>query len=226
MPSPFPGMNPYFEQPGIWRGFHGLLLGEITYALTPQAAPWYFVNYETSVYIDRGNDEREFLGYADTTVAENPDATGGATGGAVSGTATLVAPVIGTVRFEAIRHTHRWLTIRDTRTREVITVIELLSPSNKLGDNRVQYLRKRRQLLRSATHFVEIDLLRGGPRMPVGGVRRSDYRVMVSRQPDRPNVQVWRIGLRDLLPPLPIPVRSGEPDLRLEYRLKALRDIG
>ena len=52
--------------------------------------------------------------------------------------------------------------------------------------------------------------------MPVRGVSPSDYRVMVSRQPDRPNVQVWRIGLRDLLPTVPIPVRTGDPDLRLE----------
>ena len=22
MPSPFPGMDPYLEQPEIWRGFH------------------------------------------------------------------------------------------------------------------------------------------------------------------------------------------------------------
>ena len=214
MPSPFPGMNPYFEQPGMCRGFHGHLLTEMTYALTPQAGPRYFVSYETSVYIDRGNDERELVGYADAAVARHPDTTAGVTGGGT----TLVAPETGTVRFGAIRHTHRWLTLRDSRTRDVITVIELLSPANKLGDNRAQYLRKRRRLLRSATHFVEIDLLRGGPRMPVGGIRRSDYRMMVSRQPDRPRVQVWRIGLRDMLPPLPIPVRTGEPDLRLDLK--------
>jgi hypothetical protein len=214
VPSPFPGMNPYFEQPTFWRGFHGHLLSQMAFALTPQANPRYFVNYEQAVYIDRGEDERDLIGYADATVTRNPEPSHRLGGG----TATMTAPEIGTVRFGAIRRNHRWLTILDTRSREVITVIELLSPSNKMGDNRTAYLRKRRQPLRSATHFVEIDLLRGGPRMPVGGVRPSDYRVMVSRQPDRPNVQVWRIGLRDLLPPLPVPVRTGEPDLRLELK--------
>lgn len=213
MPSPFPGMNPYFEQPGIWRGFHTSFLVRLSDALTPQALPRYFVNVEQSVYIDRGEDERELVGVADGTVTLNHTVGTPNTGGG----ATLVAPVTGTVRFGAIRRNHRWLTIRDTRSREVVTVIELLSPSNKLGDSRTQYLRKRRELLRSATHLVEIDLLRGGPRAPVG-VRPSDYRVVVSRQPDRPNVQVWRIGLRDVLPTIPIPVRTGEPDLRLELK--------
>ncbi len=214
MPSPFPGMNPYFEQPGVWRGFHTSFLVRLADALTPQALPRYFVNVEQAVYIDRGEDERDLIGYADATVTRSPEPVPAGGGG----TATLTAPVTGTVRFGAIRRNHRWLTLRDTRSRDVITVIEVLSPSNKMGDSRVQYLRKRRELLRSATHFVEIDLLRGGPRMPVRGVTPSDYRVMVSRQPDRPNVQVWRIGLRDLLPTVPIPVRTGEPDLRLELK--------
>lgn len=214
MPSPFPGMNPYFEQPGVWRGFHGHLISQMAFALTPQAIPRYFVNYEVSVYIDRGEDERDLLGYADATVTRNPDATGHVTGG----TATLEAPETGTVRYGAIKQTHRWLTIRDTGTRRVVTVIELLSPSNKMGGNRGEYLRKRRRILRSATHLVEIDLLRGGPRMPTGGVRASDYRVLVSRRPDRPRVQVWPIGLREAIPTIPIPVRTGEPDLRLELK--------
>lgn len=206
-------MNPYFEQPGVWRGFHTSFLVRLADALTPQALPRYFVNIEQAVYIDRGEDERDLVGYADATVTRNPASVAPTT----TGTTALVAPETGTVRFGAIRRTHRWLTIRDTRSREVVTVIEVLSPSNKLGDSRTQYLRKRRELLRSATHLVEIDLLRGGPRVPVG-VRPSDYRVVVSRQPDRPSVQVWRIGLRDPLPPIPIPVRTGEPDLLVELK--------
>ena len=26
MPSPFPGMNPYLEQPSVWAGFHNRLI--------------------------------------------------------------------------------------------------------------------------------------------------------------------------------------------------------
>ena len=57
MPSPFPGMNPYFEQPGIWRGMHGLLLGQITFALNARITPRYHADYEESLYIGNPTNE-------------------------------------------------------------------------------------------------------------------------------------------------------------------------
>ena len=61
-----------------------------------------------------------------------------------------------------------FLEIRDRLGRELITVVELLSPANKRGGaDREQYVAKREQLLKSAAHFVEIDLLRGGRPMPL-----------------------------------------------------------
>jgi hypothetical protein len=206
MPSPFPGMNPYFEQPGVWRGFHTSFIVRLMDAITPHAVPRYFVNVEQSIYIER-DDGRELVGVSDALV-------GGGDRPATSGAAvdTASAPVTGSVRVGAVKRKHRWLTLRDTATREVITVIEVLSPSNKRGDDRSAYLRKRRRILRSAAHLVEIDLLRGGPRMPVARVPASDYRVMVSRQPQRPDVQVWPVGLRESLPAIPIPFRTGEPE--------------
>lgn len=214
MPSPFPGMNPYFEQPGVWRGFHNLFVGKLTEAITARTLPRYIVRTEESVYIERGDDTREMVRVSDIAVKRGdfpaPDGTGG--------TATITAPVTGSVRMRAVRLRHLWLTVRDSRSREVVTVIEVLSPSNKRGEDRSQYLRKRRRLLRSAAHLVEIDLLRGGPRMPVVGVPASDYRIMVSRQPQRPDVQVWPIGLRELLPALLIPLRTGEPEPLIELK--------
>jgi hypothetical protein len=215
MPSPFPGMNPYFEQPGIWRGFHTLLIGQVTFALSPQAGPRYFVNVEQSVYIERGEEGRELLGVADVAVA---DGGSGRVAEGDAGVATATTPVKGSVRVGALKRYHRWLTVRDGGTQEVVTVIELLSPSNKRGEDRGQYLRKRRRILRSAAHLVEIDLLRGGPRMPVAGVPASDYRATVSRQPQRPDVDVWPIALRQPLPVIPIPLRTGEAELRLDLK--------
>ncbi|MFO0949966.1 MAG: DUF4058 family protein [Isosphaeraceae bacterium] len=45
-----------------------------------------------------------------------------------------------------------------------MTVIEILSPSNKVSGSRGQasYEQKREQVLNSPTHFIEIDLLREG----------------------------------------------------------------
>jgi hypothetical protein len=193
MPSPFPGMNPYFEQPNLWRGIHGHMLSQITFSLGPRLDPRYYVEYEESVYIDQPAALHRPLAVADT-----------------------------------IKRKHRWLTIRDTQSREVVTVLEVLSPSNKRGEDRGQYLRKRRHLLRSAAHFVEIDLLRGGERMPLDDAPDSDYRLLVSRQPDRPEVQVWPVGLRDVLPVIPVPLRTGEPDVTLDLKpiLDAVYDGG
>jgi hypothetical protein len=64
--------------------------------------------------------------------------------------------------------------------------------------------------------------------MPVDDAPESDYRVLVSRQPDRPDVQVWPIPLRAPLPPIPIPLRTGEPDVMLDLKplLDAVYDGG
>ncbi|MFO1041019.1 MAG: DUF4058 family protein [Planctomycetaceae bacterium] len=59
--------------------------------------------------------------------------------------------------------------IRRTENRQLVTTIELLSPASMYaGPDRKAYLSKRRQLLLSGnSNFVEIDLLRGGTRMPL-----------------------------------------------------------
>ena len=79
-----------------------------------------------------------------------------------------------------------FLEIRDREQRELITVIELLSPSNKRpGSDREQYLGKRREYLHSAAHLVEIDLLRGWKPMPALGRPECDYSIMVSQAEKR-----------------------------------------
>jgi hypothetical protein len=228
MPSPFPGMNPYFEQPGLWRGFHTSLIVKMLDALGPAAAPRYLVNVEESLYIEQPPGERgELFAVADNAISRNEDAP--TAGGAATLAAPTIAPVTARVRLGAITRKHRWLTVRDSHDRRVVAVIELLSPSNKSpGDDRAQYLRQRRRILRSAAHLVEIDLLRGGQRMPVDDAPPSDYRVMVSRRPQRPEVQVWPVGVRQPLPTVPIPLRTGEPELALDLKplIDAVHDGG
>ena len=112
-----------------------------------------------------------------------------------------------------------YLEIRDRDNNELVTVVELLSPSNKYaGPDREQYLGKARQLQRSWVHFVEIDLLRGGPRMPWLDMPACDYCIVVSRFERRPKAGFWPIHLRDRLPEIPIPLRRGDADARLDLR--------
>ncbi len=112
-----------------------------------------------------------------------------------------------------------FLEIHDSAGLQVVTVIELLSPANKnLGDKRDQYLTKRHQLMANGVHLVEIDLLRGGPRMPVNDMPECDYCVLVGRAE-----QLWRAGLypirlREPLPVIRIPLRAPDPDVAVDLQ--------
>jgi hypothetical protein len=118
-----------------------------------------------------------------------------------------------------IRERLGFVEIRDRQDRRLITVLELLSPTNKLaGPDREHYLAKRGQLLASGTHFVEIDLLRGGPRLPLEDLPQCDYYVLVSRAEERPQAGLWPLRLRDRLPVIPIPLRSPHPDAQLDLQ--------
>src|SRR5262249_52871330 len=116
-----------------------------------------------------------------------------------------------------------YLEIRDRMKNEVVTILELLSPANKAtGPYRDQYLAKVQRILASGTNFVEIDLLRGGPRMPWERLSPCDYCVVVSRRADRigddPHADFWPIGLRERLPEIPVPLRPGEPEAKLDLQ--------
>lgn len=228
MPSPFPGMNPYLEQEGDWQGFHLLLLARIHEALVPQVRPKYFVTTEQLLFIHEEPAERRRLaGRADVAVVdERAASTEGRT--TVTGAATQ-APAYAVQPVAVDIEKHRYLEIRDRHTRDVVTVVEVLSPSNKRpGGDRNQYLAKRHQLLSAGVNLVEIDLLRGYGRLPLDGLPPCDYCAVVSRPQDWPRAGVWPVGLREPLPTVPVPLRPLDEDARLDLQslLHAVHDAG
>ncbi len=206
MPSPFPGMNPYFEQSAHWLDFHTELLTVLRRLLLPQIGPDYFVQLEEHIYIhDLPLQSRHRVGNADLSLARS----GGGEAAAV-GVGLLEAPVEIRLPEQDVEEVP-YLEVRDRIGRELVTVIELLSPSNKrAGDDREAYLAKRRELLRSTAHLVEIDLLRGWAPMPSEDRPECDYSVMVSRAEKRRAADFWPIMLRDRLPVIPIPLRPPD----------------
>jgi hypothetical protein len=109
--------------------------------------------------------------------------------------------------------------IQQTDSMELVTAIEILSQVNKRPGHEAygDYLRKRRELLRSAAHLLEIDLLRGGQRPPLEtDVPEAPYYVTLSREERRPKVEVWPIQLGQALPELPVPLLAPDPDARLD----------
>jgi hypothetical protein len=211
MPSPFPGMNPYLEQPEVWHDFHQAFITAIRSALTPQIRPSYVAKIDDHIYIhELASDERYLLGRSDVSVVRSG-------GGTATATAHSVAPAYGQIVPGVDQVREPYIEIRDRETRELIAVIEILSPTNKTpGSDREQYIGKRNVILSSNTHLVEIDLLRGGERMPVEGLAPCDYVVMVRRSYERPRIGLWPLSLRDPLPTIPVPLRIGDSDATID----------
>jgi hypothetical protein len=215
MPSPFPGMNPYLEQDDVWHDFHERFLPAAAEAIGVQIQPDYIVKIDEHIYVhELPAGSRRLIGRADLGVTpgrpahEPPPA----------GVGLLEAPA--RVRLPAVDiESESFLEIRDRRSREVVCVIELPSPSNKRpGPDREQFLAKRGQILNSPAHLVEIDLLRVGDAMPSEDRPACTYSVAVSRAGDRPVAGFWPIGLRERLPAIPIPLRPPHPDAQLDLQ--------
>lgn len=219
MPSPFPGMNPYLEHDSVFHGFHQRLIVEISNALVPQIRPAYIADTDVNVYIHELSGDERLLGRPDLYVADAkragravPATVGPAAAASVAPVASALPPAVDVVEIPYVK-------IMDRETRQVVTVIEVLSRTNKLkGDDRAAYLAKRNQLRRSEVHFVEVDLLRAGEPMPLTNQPDADYRVVLSRHERRPEVALWPIRLKDRLPTVPVPLRAPDPDASLDLQ--------
>lgn len=221
MPSPFPGMNPYLEQPTMWEDFHMAFATEIRESLAAQVRPHFFVKLEERVFIHEptSKERGKFLGKPDIALFD--------AGPASDMPVAVAAPALNKVQSIMVSipdidiERHAYIEIRDRKDRQLVTMIEVLSPSNKrYGPDREQYIMKRSALTYSTTSIVEIDLLRGGPRLPFLELPECDYCVTVFRKPTTPKAEAWPIGLRDELPVIPIPLKGDFPDASLD--LKAL----
>lgn len=100
---------------------------------------------------------------------------------------------------------------------DLIAVIELLSPANKTGSGRGQYIAKREMLLEQPVHLVELDLIRAGKRLQLDGpLPEADYYAFVSRGDRRPDCDVYHWTVRQPFPPIPIPLRKPDPDVWID----------
>jgi hypothetical protein len=220
MRNPFPGMNPYLEQPEFWHQVHNRLIVAIADDLTPQIAPKYRVSIEERVYTSV--DDVLLVGIADVAVADRSTTNTGATFTVAKITEPRQVKV--PMPEEVIE---RFLEVRSTQSREVVTVIEVLSPKNKRSnEGRAAYETKRKKIFRSATNLVEIDLLRLGKGMPILGATDTGYRILVSRSYKRPDADLYIFEMKDAIPAFPVPLREGElePVVDLQRLLNEVYD--
>src|SRR5262249_7048640 len=182
--------------------------------------PRYVVRVEERVYVEHvPADDSAFI-RPDVTVLERTRSEGPLESPGATATSAVVTPVIRHLPVpERVREA--FLTVREREMMEVVTVIEVLSPGNKCAgsDGRREYLRKREEVLLSATHLVELDLLRGGERLPtLEPLPPGDYYVFVCRGQRRFQAEVYAWSLRRPLPPVPIPLAGSDPDVMLDLQ--------
>ena len=217
MPSPFPGMDPFIEGQ-VWRDFHSAMLLAIRKALVKLVRPRYVVNVDEYVYLAADHEANETLIAPDVRIFESkPGWPPALPSDGESG--VMLQPVIRQTPVPE-KNEQIFLEIRTRSGAEVVTVVELLSPWNKAsGTGRTEYLNKRHNIAVSPANLVEIDLLRGGPRLPTTTpLPAGDYYAFVSRRDHFPDVEVFAWTLHEQLPCLPIPLAADDADVSVDLQ--------
>jgi hypothetical protein len=214
MPSPFPGMDPFIESQR-WEGFHASYIPALRDLLVPEVRPHYVCDVERYVFVVSDEDEVRRHLVPDVHVASESPAYSASESEAV---ATL-APAILT-HVEPLRMEQPFLVLRTTDGRDIVSVIELLSPWNKSKrDGMAEYITKRDEYLHSSASIIEIDLLRGGSRLDCKEpLPEGDYYAFISRSGHRPNVEVYWWSLTDRLPTIPVPLLPEDGDVALDLQ--------
>lgn len=240
MPSPFPGMDPYLEASHIWPDFHDSLAAELRAALNRLLPQRYYALREMRPEIGiLDADERPKRIVPDVSIVEFDKGGRSAAGVAVLEEPRTEASPFVEVYASVEPTRHHYLEIRDsTRDHRLVTLIEIVSPSNKRpGKDREAYLAKQAEVLASDASLVEIDLLRSGERLFSGEglvdciqrhVPTADYVVAVNRVWNREKSRLYLVNIRQPLPVIQVPLREGEPEvlLDLQYIVNQAYDRG
>jgi hypothetical protein len=136
----------------------------------------------------------------------------------------LAEPLI--VEFGDEPITERFIKILDARSgNRVISVLEFISPTNKIpGPGFKLYRQKQRELKKAGVTLVEIDLVLGGRRVlsvPLSRIRfrdRTRYQAVVRRGWQWHRAEVYALPLHTRLPAIPIPLRETDADTRLNLQ--------
>ena len=210
--SPFPGMDPYLET--HWRDVHTALIAESRRSLNRLLPDGLVARAEERVVIDSDGDA-ELRASPDVFIYNPSTGPWDKTNG---GTIVIDAPYKMVVNTEPV--IERFVRI-ENEAGQLITVIEIVSPTNKRKPGLDQYLTKRNELLEAGVHVVEIDLVRSGDWRAIFqphvcsqsavSLYRATIRVAASPLP----VYVYPIKLNDPLPEIQIPLRLGDPKATL-----------
>jgi Protein of unknown function (DUF4058) len=213
MPSPFPGIDPYLEGQGLWPDFHVSFLAELRNALADRLPESYVARIDERMNLVEVPTEEVKLVRPDVAVMrQGPERSASPR---PRGTLTLEPVTIPLKFLEEFREVY--IEILHGLDRRLVAVVELLSPSNKAGNGRRDYLAKRNGLMQQEVHLVELDFLIAGHRLPMEQpLPAGDFFALVARGDRRPDCAVYAWTVRDPLPTIPIPLLLPDPDVLVD----------
>lgn len=218
MPSPFPGMDPYLENPVWWPNLHLLLITATNAQLKPKLRPrGYLVSIGERVWVTEPGRPV----YPDVAVIERPRFRPVLE----SATSTVEADLPVLVKQFEVEVHEPYVEIIDSTGGKLVTGIEYLSPTNKSGgEGQELYLKKQRETLRSGASLVEVDLLRYGrhtlavPAHLLDSFPMWDYLVSITRAPHRGEYETYPTTMQSRLPRIRVPLKPGDEDVVLDLQ--------
>jgi len=227
MKSPFPGMDPYIEACGLWEGFHARLIAKIDEALARVLPAGYTTDVGARSYVvlieaDGKTDNLAKPGVAVTEARSSKKPSKKKNGSVAVAEPEEFAGSVPMEAFVAERFRETFVEIYlEGEERTLVTCIEVLSPSNKRPGTEGwrEYERKRQAMLLGQANFLELDLVRGGKKMPMRTKwPESPYTLLVSWASRAPRCRVWPAHFNARLPIIPVPLVEPDPDLRLDLQ--------
>jgi hypothetical protein len=215
----FPGMDPYLENPQVWPDVHARFIVYLSEHLYPLLRPRYVIAVESRVFVEGPDTNQPIIPDAWVRLAqpERPQST----------VVLLEADPAVEVQVAPLEIEETYVTIRDRQSgQRIVTVIELVSPTNKYaGPGRISYVAKQTEVRRSTAHLVEIDLLRTGPHVlavPEWAARQHgpyDYLVCVNQAFGlRDRFHLYPRRVRDRLPRIRLPLAAPDADIVLDIQ--------
>lgn len=230
MPSPFPGMDPFLENPAFFPSLHERMIVYIAELLQPRLPPPYFADLGERLWIE--TSRRKVVPDVDVIRKTGVGTRGYSKANGGIAVATRTKPMIITVMHDEIRETFVEIRLRDDDEERLVTTIEILSHANKKTGDKAQklYLKKQREIIDSQmTHLIEIDLLRSGKHttcIPLDLLREKanpyDYHVCTRPYDETGKFHVYAIEMPDRLPEISVPLLQGDGSVALD--LQAVMD--
>lgn len=237
MPSPFPGMDPYLENPDVFGNLHSDFIFAMKEALMPKLPEPYYSRSDRRTWIEVSERYVEPDVNVQVSAAHEPKQRRPGNGGVVVADSVSTEPVVIHIPHDESHQTFMELYAGRGEDRRLVASIELLSPTNKSqrGKGWEAYLQKQQEMLQSDVHFIEIDLLRGGKHstsVPLEELRRRvpvyDYHVCVHRFDRWEDYFVYPFTVRESLPTIDVPLLPGDGSVPLDLQAVFTRcfDVG